>query len=70
MPLSGHIQMRVFSGLVALICLAGAAYVYAFPPESMRYSRDGAPYFAPPVVNPDTGKPLDLDMLIRHYKGG
>lgn len=62
--------MKVFSTLVGALSLATLVYVYAFPPESMRYSRQGVPYFTPPVVHPETGESLDLDDLVRHYKGG
>ncbi|MCW8835031.1 MAG: hypothetical protein OQJ99_01535 [Rhodospirillales bacterium] len=61
--------MRTFVGLITMITIVGLTYVYAFPPESIRVSRDGAPFFTPPVINPETGKPVQVDVLIRHYKG-
>ena len=67
--MSGEIQMRLFSGLVAAISLAGVIYIYTVPPESLRTTRDGVPHFAPPVINPATGEPIDLGTLVRHYKG-
>ena len=30
-------------------------------------TRDGVSYYAPPVIHPETGKPLDLNELVRHY---
>lgn len=67
--MSGYIQMRVFVAIVALSSLAALAYIHAFPPPSMRVSRDGVPYFTPPTVNPETGKPLEIDRLVRQFKG-
>lgn len=61
--------MRAFSGLVVFATLAGLAYVFAFPPPSMRVTRDGVPHHAPPVINPATGEAVDLGTLVRHYKG-
>ena len=40
------------------------------PAERFAKSREGTPFFTPPVIDPDTGEALDLDELIRHYKSG
>lgn len=61
--------MRAFVALVALLSVGGLVYVYADPPASMRVSRDGVPYFTPPVINPETGQPIAVDALVRRYKG-
>jgi hypothetical protein len=55
--------------LIGVISIVTLVYVYAFPPESMRVSRNGVPHFTPPITNPNTGEPMDLDELIRHYRG-
>ena len=60
---------KAYVAVVALLSLAGLVYVYAFPPASMRVTRDGVPHFTPPVLHPETGKPIDLGVLIRHYRG-
>lgn len=63
---------RITQGYVIFIALAsiiGLVYVYAFPPKSMFATRDGVPHFTPKVTNPETGKPLDVGELIRHYRG-
>ena len=65
----GAIQMRIFVGLVMLVSVAALAYVYAFPPPSMRVSRDGVPHFTPPAIHPETGEAIEVDRLIRHFKG-
>ena len=61
--------MRAFVGLVVLLSIAGLTYVYTVPMESMQVSRDGVPYFTPPVINPETGEPVAVDTLVRHFKG-
>lgn len=67
--MSGFLQMRVFVAVVALTSLVSLIYINAFPPPSLRVTRDGVPYFTPPTVNPETGKPLEIDRLVRHFKG-
>ncbi len=61
--------IRYYSILIGIISAVALVYVYAFPPESMQVSRNGVPHFTPPIVNPDTGESMDLDELIRHYRG-
>ena len=61
--------MKAFAGLVTLLSIAVLVYVYAVPIDSMKRTRDGAPYFAPQVVNPETGDGIELGKLIRHYRG-
>jgi len=63
------LTMKAFAGLVTLLSIAVLVYVYAVPIDSMKRTRDGAPYFAPQVVNPETGNGVDLGTLIRHYRG-
>lgn len=60
---------RAFSGAVALVSIASLVYVFMFPPPSMRVTREGVPHFTPPVVNPATGRPIDVRDLVRHYRG-
>lgn len=54
---------------VSLTCLASLVYVYLMPPASLQSTRDGVPFFTPPVEHPETGDPLDLGELVRHFKG-
>ncbi|HEC14159.1 MAG TPA: hypothetical protein ENI72_00230 [Rhodospirillales bacterium] len=63
------IFMRVYVTLVALLTIGGLGYVFISPPESMRVDRYGVPFFTPPVINPETGKPVPVDALIRNFKG-
>ena len=61
--------MRAFATLVTLGTLAGIAYVFVTPPQSLGTSRDGVPFFTPPVVHPETGDAVSVDALVRHFKG-
>ncbi len=67
--MNGLIQMRAVVGLVTLLSAAALVYVFAFPPPSMRVSRDGVPHFTPPTIHPETGEPIEVDRLVRHFKG-
>jgi len=60
---------RIYVAAVAIISLATLIYVFAFPPPSMQMSAEGVPYFTPPVINPENGESLDVDSLVRHFKG-
>ncbi len=62
--------MQFLVALSAIIVIAGLAYVYAKPPQSMRANRDGVPYYTPPVVNPMTGEAIPVEQLVKHYRGG
>jgi len=59
----------IYVAAVALIGLAGLAYVYAVPPASMKSDRNGIPHFTPQVVNPETGEAIDMGDLVKHYRG-
>lgn len=61
--------MKYYSILIGLVSLGALVYVYAFPPESMKVSREGVPLLTPKVLHPETGEPLDINDLVRHYKG-
>ena len=62
-------QLTVFSALVAVITMAAIVYPFVHRPDFLTKSREGTPFFTPPVINPDTGEAIELDELIRHYKG-
>ena len=63
------ILTKAYVAVVTAICVASLVYVYAFPPPSMFASRDGVPHFTPAVAHPETGEPIELGTLIRHYRG-
>ncbi|MHB8551258.1 MAG: hypothetical protein ACYDB8_09905 [Acidiferrobacterales bacterium] len=64
-----QIQM-MFLALVAVVATVGSfVYLLAKPPASLRATRDGVPFFTPPVINPVDGRPLNVNTLVRDYKG-
>lgn len=65
-----RILMRLYIAAAVLVCGWGLYRVYAHPPASMKLTRDGVPYFTPPVIDPATGKAMPVETLVRHYKGG
>ena len=64
-----NIIIRTFVCVITALSVSILFYVYAFPPESTRTSKNGVPFFTPSVTHPETGKALDVNMLVRHYKG-
>ena len=64
-----NIIIRIFVYAITALSAGVLFYVYVFPPESTRTSKNGVPFFTPSVTHPETGKALDVDMLVRHYKG-
>lgn len=55
--------------VVTLITVAGLIYVYASPLPSMRVDRDGVAHFTPDVMHAETGEPVPLGDLMRHFRG-
>lgn len=66
---AGQWQMAIYSLLIALIGFGSYTYILVKQPAYLHATRTGVPYFTPEVVNPTGGKPLDLNELVRHYKG-
>lgn len=65
-----RLLMRFFIAASVVAVLGGLTFVYVWPPEGMRVSRDGVPHFSPPVTHPVTGEAIPLERLVQHYKGG
>lgn len=65
----GELQMSVFSAAVAVLTVAGLAYIYVAQPPYLHADRDGVPYFTPDVIHPVTEEAVDMGTLIRHYRG-
>lgn len=63
------LQMVVFSVLSAALTAGCLVYIFMEPPAYLRATRQGVPYFTPPVINPVDGKALDLNTLVEHYQG-
>ena len=67
---SKQLQLTVFSVLIGVASAVAVIHVLIQPAERFAKSREGTPFFTPPVIDPDTGEALELDTLIRHYKSG
>ncbi|MFZ3040790.1 MAG: hypothetical protein WA108_03195 [Thiobacillus sp.] len=67
--MTSKLLMHFLVALSAIVVVAGLAYVYVKPPDSMRVDRDGVPYFTPPVANPMTGEAIPVERLVKHYRG-
>ena len=65
----GQWQMAIYSTIVGIIGIGSFVYILIKQPEYLHASRNGVPYFTPRVINPSGGKALDLNELVRHYKG-
>jgi hypothetical protein len=61
--------IRIFICATTALSVGVLFYVYTFPLESTRTSKNGVPFFSPSVTHPETGKALDVNLLVRHYKG-
>ena len=63
-------QLTIFSGVVVIVSVASLLYVSFHTPEALTRTRNGTPFFLPPVENPDGGDPIAIDELVRHFKEG
>lgn len=61
--------LKVYVLAVSLISVAGLLYVYMNPPQSMFHDRDGIAHFTPSVLHAETGEPVPLGDLVRHFRG-
>ncbi len=64
-----RLQMLAFSALATVATIGSLGYIGFERPPYLRLTSAGVPYYTPPVINPATGKPLDLNVLVRHYEG-
>lgn len=60
---------KIYVIAVSAISVVGLLYVYIMPPQSMRVDREGVTHFTPPVAHAETGEPVALGDLIRHFRG-
>ena len=68
MRIPKQIQLTIFAAAVGLISVASLVHVFIQPSDELARTREGTPFFTPPVINPDNGEPIELDTLIGHYK--
>lgn len=64
-----RILLRLLVALSAIASLGGLAWMTFAPPPGMKATRDGVPYFTPPVVHPVSGEAIPVERLVWHYKG-
>ena len=63
-------QLAILALIALLLTLGSFAYIAIKQPDSLRVSRDGVPFFIPPVIHPDTGEPISVEQLVEHFKSG
>ncbi len=64
-----RLLMRLFVAIAAVVSIGGFLWMTFAPPPGLKASRDGVPYFSPPVLHPVSGEAIPLEKLVRHYKG-
>lgn len=65
-----RLLMRLFVVVAAVASIGGYFWMTVAPPADLKVTRDGVPYFSPPVLHPVTGEAIPLEKLVQHYKGG
>ena len=68
MRASKQLQLTLFAAAVGLISVASLVHVAVQPLDERTRTRQGTPFFTPPVLNPDNGEAIELDTLVEHYK--
>ncbi|MEJ2625882.1 MAG: hypothetical protein P8Z80_15515 [Pseudolabrys sp.] len=63
------LYMHLYAGIALTVTVVGLAAMLIRPPHSTHVDRNGVAYYTPQVLDPATGKPVDLNVLIRHYRG-
>jgi hypothetical protein len=61
--------MHIYAFAALAVTVVGLAAMLIAPPGNTRVDRNGLPYFTPKVINPATGEPVPMDVLVRHYRG-
>ncbi|MFN4148756.1 MAG: hypothetical protein ACK4E4_04315 [Rhodocyclaceae bacterium] len=62
--------LRLLVFLSAVVSIGGILWMTFAPPPGMKATKEGVPYFTPPVIHPITGEAVPVETLVRHYKGG
>jgi hypothetical protein len=63
------VLMRLFVAIAAIVSIGGYFWMTLSPPPGLKTTRDGVPYFTPPVIHPISGEAIPVETLVRHYKG-
>lgn len=64
-----RLLMRLYVALAAVVAIGGYLWMTFAPPPGLKATKDGVPYFTPPVVHPISGEAIPVETLVRHYKG-
>ena len=64
-----RIYAHLYAWAALIATVVGLAAMLILPPASTRVDVNGVPYFTPKVIDPVTGKAIDLSVLVRHYRG-
>lgn len=61
--------MHLYAWTALAVTVVGLTAMLVWPPVSTHTDRNGVAYFTPRVIDPVTGKLVDLSVLVRHYRG-
>jgi len=61
--------LKIYVIAVSVITVVGLIYVYVMPPQSMLIDQEGIDHFTPSVIHAETGEPVALGELVRHFRG-
>lgn len=64
-----RLLLRFLVAVSAVASIGGFLWMTFAPPPGMKATKDGVPYFTPPVVHPISGEAVPVENLVRHYKG-
>ncbi len=64
-----RVLMRLFVAIAAIVSIGGYLWMTFAPPTGLKATKDGVPYFTPPVIHPVSGEAIPVETLVRHYKG-
>ena len=64
-----RIYAHLYAWTALVVTVVGLAAMLIAPPASTRVDVNGVAYFTPKVIDPVTGKAIDLSALVRHYRG-
>ena len=63
------LYMHLYAWTALVVTVVGLSAMLIWPPLSTHMDRNGVRYFTPQVIDPVTGKAIDLSVLVRHYRG-
>lgn len=64
-----RLLMRLYVAIAAVVSIGGYLWMTFAPPPGLKATKDGVPYFTPPVIHPISGEAIPVETLVRHYKG-